>query len=136
MSKASWPLHGGRPTVQITLTFAQSGEKVVRNLLADTGAGRRRSQFELLLDEDDCLLCGGRPVRSVVLGGAYSGTFPVYAIRIEVSPLGFRRRIYAVGLPTVPPDFDGIACFRFLNRFTYGNFGDPDQFGLETLPNT
>jgi hypothetical protein len=27
--------------------------------------------------------------------------------------------------------FDGIACFRFLNRFTYGNFGDPGQFGLE-----
>ena len=24
-----------------------------------------------------------------------------------------------------------IACFGFLNRFTYGNFGDPSQFGLE-----
>jgi hypothetical protein len=31
----------------------------------------------------------------------------------------------------VPRPFDGIACFRFLNRFTYGNFGDPNQFGLE-----
>jgi hypothetical protein len=26
---------------------------------------------------------------------------------------------------------EGIACFRFLNRFTYGNFAGADQFGLE-----
>jgi len=31
-----------------------------------------------------------------------------------------------------PPGFDGTACFGFLNRFTYGNFGDPGQFGLES----
>ncbi|HUY31727.1 MAG TPA: hypothetical protein VMV69_03030 [Pirellulales bacterium] len=30
-----------------------------------------------------------------------------------------------------PAGFDGVACFGFLNRFTYGNFGDPHQFGLE-----
>jgi hypothetical protein len=36
-----------------------------------------------------------------------------------------------VGVPYPPPDFDGIACFRFLNRFTYGNFGDKNAFGLE-----
>jgi hypothetical protein len=28
-------------------------------------------------------------------------------------------------------DFDGLACFRFLNRFGYGNFRDPGVFGLE-----
>ena len=27
---------------------------------------------------------------------------------------------------------DGIAGFRFLNRFTFGNFGNPSEFGLET----
>jgi hypothetical protein len=31
-----------------------------------------------------------------------------------------------------PRQLQGIACFRFLNRFTYGNFGDADLFGLET----
>jgi hypothetical protein len=25
-----------------------------------------------------------------------------------------------------------VASFAFLNRFTYGNFGNPTQFGLET----
>jgi hypothetical protein len=37
----------------------------------------------------------------------------------------------AVGVQTPPTGFDGIACFRFLNRFTYGNFGSSTQFGLE-----
>jgi hypothetical protein len=36
-----------------------------------------------------------------------------------------------VGVRSVPAGFDGIACFAFLDRFTYGNFGDPGQFGLE-----
>jgi hypothetical protein len=27
--------------------------------------------------------------------------------------------------------FAGIAGFRFLNRFTYGNFGNAGEFGLE-----
>ena len=27
--------------------------------------------------------------------------------------------------------FKGVAGFRFLNRFDYGNFGNPAQFGLE-----
>jgi len=31
----------------------------------------------------------------------------------------------------LPPGFNGLACFGFVNRFTYGNFGDPSQFGLE-----
>jgi hypothetical protein len=33
----------------------------------------------------------------------------------------------------LPPGLDGLAGFRFLNTFNYGNFGDPDQFCLETL---
>lgn len=79
----------------------------------------------------DCLRCGGVAISSVFLGGAYRGTFAVYEIDVQVPALGFAQRLNAVGVPSLPKGFDGIACFRFLNRFTYGNFGDPDQFGLE-----
>jgi hypothetical protein len=48
---------------------------------------------------------------------------------VIVADLEQNRR--AVGVPAVPPGFDGLVCFSFLNRFTYGNFGDPSQFGLE-----
>lgn len=104
---------------------------MVRNLLADTGAGTRRARFELLLDEQDCLHCGGLPAHPVVLGGAYSGSFPVYLIRVQVPALAFDRDVPVVGISQCPAGFDGIACFRFLNRFTYGNFGDAGEFGLE-----
>jgi hypothetical protein len=46
--------------------------------------------------------------------------------------LGFDHQVNAVGVPTISPGLGGIACFRFLNQFTCGNFGDPKQFGLET----
>jgi hypothetical protein len=100
-------------------------------LLGDTGAGSRISAFELVLDEDDCLLCGGIPLPSVTLSGAYAGSFPIYDIPVRLPALGFDQRLHAVGVPSAPAGFDGIACFAFLNRFTYGNFGDPSQFGLE-----
>ena len=35
-----------------------------------------------------------------------------------------------MGVPSVPAGFDGIACFGFLNGFTYGNFGDPGMFAM------
>ena len=94
--------------------------------------GSRQSGVEVLLDEEDCLLCGGLPGQSVRLSGAYSGSFPTYDLRIRLPGLGFDRHVRVVGVPSVPAGFDGIACFGFLNRFAYGNFGDPDQFGLET----
>ncbi|HEY7426973.1 MAG TPA: hypothetical protein VH682_22250 [Gemmataceae bacterium] len=103
----------------------------MRTLLADTGAGSRGSRFELILEENDCLLCGGIPYPSVTLGGAYSGRFPVYDLPVQLPALGFAQNLRAIGVPSVPAGFDGIAAFRFLNRFTYGNFGDPGQFGLE-----
>src|SRR5437879_3109927 len=46
--------------------------------------------------------------------------------------LGFAKYLRVVGVLSVPPGLDGIACFSFLNRFHYGNFGDPGLFGLET----
>jgi hypothetical protein len=101
-------------------------------LLADTGAGDSTSRFELILEESDCLLCGGQPHSPVVLSGAYAGSFPRYQLRVQVPELGFDVPLHVVGVPSHPQGFEGIAAFRFLNRFTYGNFGNPAEFGLET----
>jgi hypothetical protein len=67
----------------------------------------------------------------MILRGAYSGHFPVYDIAVRLPALGFAQRLRAIGVPSHPRGFDGIAGFRFLKRFTYGNFGDSGQFGLE-----
>jgi hypothetical protein len=67
----------------------------------------------------------------VVLGAAYTGPHPVYLLRVQVPGLGFDLNIPVIGVRSLPPGFDGLAAFRFLNRFTHGNFGHPDQFGLE-----
>ena len=131
MAHMDWPLRNGRPCVQVVLVLAQGGPTIVRNLLADTGAGSLLSRFELILDEDDCLLCGGKPLQPVILGGAYSGSFPIYLLPVQIAALGFSQNVRAVGVPSVLAGFDGIACFSFVNRFRYGNFGDPAIFGLE-----
>ena len=131
MPRAQWPFLHRRPSVQIVLTLANGGTKVVRNLLADTGAGDADDLFDLLLRESDCLLCDGALTQTVTLGGAYSNTYPVYLIRVEIPLLAFDHDVLAVAVPDPPPGFDGFACFRFLNRFTYGNFGNPLAFGLE-----
>jgi hypothetical protein len=131
MPRVTWAVWRGRPVIEVTLTLAQGGQTVVRRLIADTGAGTLRSGIDIMLDEQDCVLCGGTPMKAVTLGGAYVGSFPTYALRLGIPLLAVNRAVVAVGLPTPPNAFDGIACFRFLNRFTYGNFGSPGQFGLE-----
>ena len=131
MARAQWPLQQGRPTLEVILTHAKSGQKVVRTLLADTGAGAEHDQFEFVLDGVDCVLCGGLPFRTVAVGGAYSGVYPAFSLPIEIPALGFSDLVFAVGISPPPLDFDGIACFRFLNRFTYGNFGNKGEFALE-----
>ncbi|HVA51533.1 MAG TPA: hypothetical protein VNH11_34650 [Pirellulales bacterium] len=133
MPRVHWPLLHDRPVVEVILALAQGGQQIVRKLLADTGAGDRNAGFELLLDEYDCLLCGGIPLQPVALGGAYIGPYPVYSIQVRIPLLGLREAIQVVGVPSPPAGFDGIACYRFLNRFNYGNFANQDQFGLETL---
>ncbi len=130
MPRVQWPLRHGRPCVQVVLTLAQGGQPLPRTLLADTGAGSGTAGFQLILDEDDCLLCGN-PLQPVLLGGAYAGSFPTYVLPVRLPALGFDQNLCAVGVSSVPAGFEGIACFGFLNRFTYGNFGDPGQFGLE-----
>lgn len=132
MPRAQWPLIGGRPVIQIELQLAQGGQRVARTLIADTGAGTSHSKFELLLDEDDCLLCGGSPLKSAVLGGAYAGHYPVYLLRVRIPTLAFDAAVPVVGVSGPPAGYDGIAWFRFLSRFTYGNFGNANQFVLET----
>ena len=127
------PLRNDRPTVAVQLRLADA-QAVCRWLVADTGAGTRRDTFELILDEDDCLQCGGVYVHTVRLRGAYNGSFPVYVVDVRVPSLNFDEPVNVVGVPSVPHGFDGIACFRFLRRFSYGNFGDPDAFGLGALP--
>jgi hypothetical protein len=117
--------------VQVILTLAKTGQTLPRTLLADSGAGSQRAGFELIVKEADCLLCGGNPLGPVVLGGTYAGPFQIFGLLVQVPALGFSQNLRVVGVPSIPAGFDGIACFRFINRFTYGNFGDPSQFGLE-----
>jgi hypothetical protein len=52
-------------------------------------------------------------------------------LRVQIPQLRFDHHVRAVAVTQTPHDLDGIACFRFLNRFTYGNFGDPASFALE-----
>jgi hypothetical protein len=108
---------------------------VTRTLLADTGAGSLNAPFELILNAADCQQFKWRRLGAVGLGGAFSGAFPTYSVRVEIPALQWARVVAAVVVPTapLPPELDGIAGFRFLNSFSYGNFGNPDQFCLETL---
>lgn len=76
MPHIDWTLHQGRPCIQVVLTPTQGGQTLIRNLLADTGAGSLLSRFELILDDNDCLLCSGNPLMPLKLGGAYTGSFP------------------------------------------------------------
>ena len=132
MPRVLWPLRHHRPHIEITLPLAAGGQPLLRHLFADTGAGSLQSIFELVLAEADCLLCGGNALQPVMLGGAYAGTFPIYGISVRIPKLGFALNLRAVGVPSAPAGFDGIACFKFLNRFQYGNFGNPSVFGLES----
>jgi hypothetical protein len=117
-----------RPHIEVSLPQAKG--RRVRRLLADTGAGSDESPFELLLIERDCIRSGGLLTGAVSIGGAYAGWFNVYSIDVRISALNYLGNIEVVGVPKVPGGFDGIACFKFLNRFHFGNFGDSDSFGL------
>jgi hypothetical protein len=55
----------------------------------------------------------------------------LFDVRIQIPALAFDDVLSAVGVSAVPDGFRDIAGFRLLNRFVYGNFGNPTQFGLE-----
>jgi hypothetical protein len=135
MPRAYWPLQNDCPFIQVELSrFSGTGQGLVRRLVADTGAGTRQSVFQLVLAENECLQCGGILMGPVQLGGAYAGWFPVYLVWVRVALLNFDEPVPVVAVSHVPAGFDGIAGFKFLNRFHYGNFGDPGSFGLDLLP--
>jgi hypothetical protein len=67
----------------------------------------------------------------VDLSGAYAGRHPLFVVRAQIPALRFDDDLIAVAVPAVVEGFQGTACFRFLNRFDYGNFGNPALFGLE-----
>src|SRR5260221_14236073 len=98
MPRLEWPLHNGRPSVQIILNLAIGNTPFPLILLADTGAGSRNSGFEFILAEDDCLLCGGFSGQSVNLGGAYTGRFPFYVLSVQLPGLGFAENLLVVGV--------------------------------------
>ena len=123
MPRAMWPLHQGRPRIDVVLARAAGATQMSRSLLADTGAGSQRAVFELVLEESVCLACGGIRMGLVQLAGAYTGPFPIYSVRVLIPQIGFGDRVRVVGVSTIPPGLDGVAGFRFLNRFTYGNLG-------------
>jgi hypothetical protein len=89
--------------------------------------------MDLIVSDVDGGPFGRGPAGTVLLGGAYSGRFPAYWVEVTVPGIGFGGPCVAVAVPvgSLPQQLQGIACFHFLNRFTYGNFGDPDRFGLE-----
>lgn len=128
MSPTIWSLRDRRPSIAITL--ARGKGRRVRHLLADTGAGSDQSSFELLLSEKDCRESAIKVIGQTNLTGAYAGLFDVFAVVIRIPKLKFDDTIAAVGVPYLPYRFDGIACFKFLNRFHYGNFGDTESLDL------
>src|SRR5438105_2018460 len=83
MPAARWRLHNDRPVIQIEVSSLGGGPDLIRTLVADTGAGSRQAVFQLVLDENDCLQCGGMLMGHVPLGGAYSGSFPVYLVNVR-----------------------------------------------------
>jgi hypothetical protein len=72
-----------------------------------------------------------KPAGTTAWSRKSGGSFPTYVLSVRLPALGFDQDLRVVGVPSVPTGFNGIACFSFLNRFTYGNFGDPSQLGLE-----
>ena len=128
MPRVSWPLQNGRPVIRLR-------QEYTRTLLADTGGGRWNSRWDVILSTDDCRLFGLNQVGLVHLGGAYSGDFPLVMVRAAIPALQVTCNLIAVAIPSAQlrPGTDGLAGFRFLNSFHYGNFGNPEQFGMEPL---
>jgi hypothetical protein len=120
--------------LEVEVPAPGGGPDLIRRLVADTGAGSGKAIFQLMLAESDCLQAGGILMGKIRLAGAYAGWFPVYLVQIRIPLLKFGEPVPTVGVSHVPQGFDGVAGFKFLKRFHYGNFGDADRFGLDPLP--
>src|SRR5271169_4046549 len=129
MPRVTWPLLNDRPAVHVVVLLG--GQPTTIDLHADTGAGSASSVFDLLLLERDCWLCGRPTGKLIPLTGAYAGgPYYLFSVRVQIPALTFDADLCAVGVPVVPDGFRGVAGFRLLNRFDYGNFGNPALFGL------
>ena len=102
MPRATWSLRQGCPVIRVVLTLAAGNHPLPLFLLADTGAGSNSCRFELLLEESDCLLCGGKPIAPVGLGGGLTGQYPVYVLPVQIPELGFDVPVRVVEVPTNP----------------------------------
>ncbi len=133
MPRALWPLQNGQPAVQMELQNQITGVSASRILLADTGAGSQHEPVDLVLGTEDGALFARRFQGRVVSGGAIPGHFEVFTVTIAIRDLSMVRRVNAMIVPieTLPAGFAGIATIRFLDSFTYGNFGQRGHFGLE-----
>ncbi len=129
MPRVTWPLLNDRPGVRIDVMLG--GQLTTIELHADTGAGAASSAFDLILLESDCWLCGKPSGFAIRLSGAHSGHYLLFEVRVQIPALSFDADLSVVGVPTVPDGFKGVAGFRLLNRFDYGNFGNPALFGIE-----
>ncbi len=135
MARQSWLLHRNRPIIEIWLREPLTGFTSRRVVLADTGAGDRFFPVDLILSDADVKQFGTlQDLGQVGMGGAIQGQFSIHAVQIEIPGLSFLRRVNVVGVPAAMlfAGFDGFAQFSFLSRFTYGNGGNPAEFGLET----
>jgi hypothetical protein len=134
IARVLWPLEKGQPIVRLYLREPRTGILLPRTLLADTGAGSAQVPIELVLSENDVARFGERGTTRMVSSGAIRGEFPTASVWIELPTLDVSRPVAVMTVPfaQLPQDLDGIVTYRFLNSFTFGNFGDKTQFGLET----
>ena len=135
MPRASWPLINGQPVIEIEFEDKFNGSIITRTLLVDTGGGSALVPVDLVLSVADVTRCRSRLQSYVGSGGAIEGSFEVRSVGISIPKLNLVRRINVMVVPaeTLPDGLGGIACFRFLNSFTYGNGGNPAEFVLESL---
>jgi hypothetical protein len=99
MPRVLWPLLHGRPRIEICLNQYSNGQRLVCDLLADSGAGSQHAAFDVILEESDCLACGGQHAMSVQMRGAFSGMHSIYLVRVKVPQLAFDHQILAVAFP-------------------------------------
>ncbi len=133
MPRQSRLLVNGSPAVEVWLREPFTGFTSTRILLADTGGGARFGPADLILSPRDIAQFGISQTGSAGTSGAIQGQYPVFSMELEMPSLGISRSVRVLSVPASHffHSFDGFACFRFLNAFTYGNFGNPAEFGLE-----
>ena len=134
MPRKTWLLEKGQPVIHVELHEPMSGFTSTRILLADTGAGAQKEPVDFVLSKLDGARFGEFFQGTAHSSGAIPGQFAIFVFLISIPALNFHRRCNGMLVPaeTLPDGLDGIATFRFLNSFSYGNFGNPREFGLET----